>query len=107
MPKLIIMDCGDGLGPMKEVKTIDMTEDGKMKPIDKIMGEWKKCFEESFNKKDDPYECYCPECGECLKKPDEEMCDDDFEEWFIDADINECLEQCQNCDNSSSEEEPE
>jgi hypothetical protein len=53
MPKLIIMDCGDGLGPMKEVKTIDMTEDGKMKPIDKIMGEWKKGFEESFNKKDD------------------------------------------------------
>ena len=33
----------------------------------------------------EPYECYCSECGNTLDKPDPNMTDEEFEEWFDEA----------------------
>jgi hypothetical protein len=43
------------------------------------------------------YECFCPDCGMILEKPDGIVDDDDFEEWFTETHPSKIVQQCENC----------
>jgi hypothetical protein len=46
---------------------------------------------------EEPYECYCSECGCNLEKPDPDMTDKEFEEWFCDDETGGDDIICEKC----------